>query len=275
MISDNSPNPDTRIFRKSNVGLSDAEKDRLDSDNLKNYSKIDTDLLGTSEQDNDRDGKDGKGGGGDEDEDGFSIFKIFKIVPIGISVLAKAPTLASGFADLVEGTTIGLINASMSSLDLFTSTFSFSIQGFKFMFILLICMVENLSNLNACIVFYLVDLIAILVFLILFSILKLVDEIFMIRLTGVSLVELIMMAAEPIVAFDDYIHSISGYHLIHYPDYIIKRCYTCSVKLNTERTAETGSRLSDVITGVIPRRMGEPIDKLFSAFTKFGSIFDL
>ena len=136
-------------------------------------------------------------------------------------------------------------------------------------------MVENLSNLNACIIFYLIDLVVLLVFLVLFSILKLVDTAFMIRLTGISISELIMSAVDPIIAFDDYIHSISGYHLIRYPDYIIKRCYTCSVKLNTKRTKETGSELINTLFGVIPRRASEPIEKIGSAFSKFGSIFDL
>jgi len=273
LIPDTSPDPDTSVFQESGVGLSDADKDKQEDDRIKSQSK--TTGGGAADGDGDSD-KDGKGkGGGDSSEDGFSIFKIFKIVPIGINVLAKAPTLASGFGDLVEGTAKGLINASLSTLDLFTTTFSFSLQGFKFMFILLICMVENLSNLNACILFYLIDMVILIVFLVLFSVLKLVDEVFMIRLTGVSVSELIMSLAGPIIAFDDFVHSISGYHLIRYPDYIIKRCYTCSVKLNTKRTKETASDVIQTLFGVIPRRADEPLAKISAAFTKFGSIFDL
>lgn len=275
LIPDTSPDPDTSVFRESGVGLSDADKDKQENDRIKSQSKTSGGGGGEGGEGGDSD-KDGKGkGGGDSSEDGFSIFKIFKIVPIGINVLAKAPTLASGFGDLVEGTTKALINTSLSTLDLFTTTFSFSIQGFKFMFILLICMVENLSNLNACILFYLIDMVILIVFLVLFSVLKLVDEVFMIRLTGVSVSELIMSLAGPIIAFDDFVHSISGFHLIRYPDYIIKRCYTCSVKLNTKRTKETASDLIKTLFGVIPRRADEPLAKISSAFTKFGSIFDL
>ena len=277
-IADTSENPDTSVFRNSGVGLSDADKDQIENDKIKKLSTIGGGGEGEGEGGGKGDGADsGKvdKGGGDSSEDGFSIEKILKIVPIGINVLAKGPTLASGFADLVQGTAIGLVNVSLSSLDLFLSTFSFSLQGFKFMFILLICMVENMSNMNVCIVFYILDVIVLTIFLFIFSVLKLFDEALMIRLTGVSVVELVMMVYEPVVMLDDYIHSISGYHFIHYPDYITNKCYTCSVKLNTERTVETGTRLVDVLTGVIPRRMGEPIDKVISAFSKFVSIFDL
>ena len=223
----------------------------------------------------DSNGSGDAGGGGGNDEDGFSIFKIFEIVPIGINVLAKAPDLASGFADLAEGTAIGLINMALNSVDLFVSTFEFSIQGFKFAFILLLCLVENLSNLNACILFYLVDLILLVVYLALFSILKLLDVMFVVKMTGVSLVELVMGAAGPIVEFDDFVYSLTGYHLIHYPDYIIKMCYTCSIQLNTQETKDTGNTLTDVVTNIIPGRFDTPLNKITSAFSKFASIFDI
>lgn len=269
--------PDTSVVHTNsqfaNVGMSDEEKNKRYQNSIRPAGGVGGGGIGDG-KDSDKD-KEKDEGGGDEEEDGFSIFKILKIVPIGINVLAKAPDLASGFADLAVGTATGLINLSISSLDLFISTFEFSIQGFKFMLILLMCLLENMSNLNACILFYLIDLILLLVFLTLFSILKLLDVMFMVRMTGISLADLVLSAGGPIYEFDEYVHSLTGFHLIHYPDYIINMCYTCSIKLNTKETSEKGAVFADVVTNIIPGRIGEPLGKITSAFGKFASIFDL
>jgi len=258
----------SQAFDKSQVGVSDADKTAAENRELESNSRVQSSV-------GDDGGDDGGGGGGGDSEDGFSIFKIFKIVPIGLNVLAKGPVLASGFADLVEGTTKSLINLSLSAVDLFTHTFQFGIQGAKFLFILLLCMVENLSRFNVCIVFYIIDLICLIVYLFLFSFLNLVDELFFRRMTGMSLVGLIMSGYPMIVQLNDLIHDMTGFHIIHYPDTIITMCYTCSFKLNRKETGETGSNLLHTVTGVIPGRLTEPIAVLTSAITKMTSVFNL
>lgn len=210
------------------------------------------------------------------DADGkFNIFKIFKIVPIGINIMMKLPVLASAFTDLLIGTTQALVNTSISSIDLLLSLFSFSVEGFKFAFIILMCFVENISHLNICIVFYLIDLIVIICILALLSFLALMDAAFLKKLLGISTVQLVMSAYKPLSDFDDLIYSISGVHIIHYPDYINKMCYTCSMKLNTKTTATKGKWLLDGISTRIPNSLSEPIDKFISAGSKISSVFNI
>jgi hypothetical protein len=221
-------------------------------------------------------GGDNDGGKKYKDSSGkFDIFKIFEIVPIGLNVLAKAPVLASGFVDLMMGMQKAIINVSLTSFDLFSNTFNFSIQGFQFIFILMMCFVENISNLNICIIFYVIDLIVLICYLALLSLLSLVDAIFLKTILGISSVELLLSLYDPISKFNDFIYDITGVHLIHYPNYITKMCYTCSSKLNTSKTVETGKSLLNVFTNKIPPRLTDTIRKFSSAFTKFGSVFNI
>jgi hypothetical protein len=205
----------------------------------------------------------------------FDIFKIFEIVPIGLNILAKAPVLASGFVDLMMGMQKAIVNVSLTSFDLFFNTFSFSIQGFQFTFILLLCLIENISNLNICIIFYVIDLIVLICYLALLSLLSLIDAIFLKTLLGVSSVELLLGLYDPIVQLNDFLFDITGVHLIHYPTYITKMCYTCSSKLNTSKTIESGKSLLNVFTNKIPPRLTDTISKFSSAITKIGSIFNI
>ena len=221
------------------------------------------------------------GGGNDggkkyKDSSGkFDIFKIFEIVPIGLNVLAKAPVLASGFVDLMMGMQKAIINVSLTSFELFSNTFNFSIQGFQFSFILMLCLFENISHLNICIIFYVIDLIVLICYLALLSFLSLVDAVFLKTAFGVSSVDIVLSLYDPLVQLNDFLFDITGVHLIHYPNYITKMCYSCSTKLNTAKTVETGKSLLNVFTNKIPPRLTDTIRKFSSAFTKFGSIFNI
>jgi hypothetical protein len=258
-----SGNVDTSQF--AGIGKSDSQKNTEFNNNAQSFADEKTQA---EKSGNIPDNKSVRAGG-------FPIPAVFKMIPIGINVLAKGPTLARGFGELLEATRQAITNTITLSLNLFTSTFDFSIQGFKMGFVLLFCMVENINNMNVCIIFYIIDLILLLVFLFISSILSILDEAIIKRMLNISLVGMLYSAYGPIVKFDDFVYSKTGIHLIRYPDSIIKKCYTCSLKPDTPRFKSSGSRFFNVVTSEAPRKIGEPIGTYSSGFGKIFSIFNL
>jgi hypothetical protein len=206
---------------------------------------------------------------------GFPIPAVFKMVPIGLNILAKGPTVARGFGELLDATRQAITNTITLSMNLFTSTFDFSIQGFKMGFVLLFCMVENINNMNVCIIFYIIDLILLLVFLFISSILSILDEAIIKRMLNISLVGMLYSAYGPLTEFNDFVHSKTGIHLIHYPDSIIKKCYTCSLTPDTPGFKRSGSRFFNVVTSEAPRKIGQPLGTYSRGFGNIFSIFNL
>lgn len=205
----------------------------------------------------------------------FSLPMVFKIVPIGLNIIAKGPTLVSGATDVMMGLKKALVNTVVSIADLFKSLLSFSVEGFKFSFVLLICFLENMSNFNSCVIFYFIDICLIIVYLLLFSFLSLLDALFFEKLFGIGLVEIVTMGFSAIYEIDEMIFKASGLHVLAYPKCIQKMCYTCSVKSNHKQVASTGGNLLNAITSRIPKRQAEPIHKFISAGKKFASVFKI
>jgi hypothetical protein len=206
---------------------------------------------------------------------GFSLPDVFKIVPIAANVILKGPTLASGATDLLVGLQKALVNTTISIFDLFKSLFSFSIQGFIFSFVLLVCFLENMSTFNSCVIFYFIDICLMIAFVLLFSFLSLLDALFFERLAGISLVQIITMIFNVIWQIEAMVFELSGFHLLEYPKCVQKMCYTCSVKSNHVEYAAAGKNLLSALTSRIPKRLSEPIGKFISAGSKFASIFKI
>jgi hypothetical protein len=206
---------------------------------------------------------------------GFDLMEIFKIVPIGINVIAKGPNLVAGAADVMVGLQKALINTGINLFDFFRSFFSFSVEGFKFAFILLVCFLENMSNFNSCVIFYVIDIVFIICFLLLFSLLNLLDALFFEKTFGIGLVQIIMKVYDMIIQIEEMIYEFTGLHLLQYPKCIQKMCYTCSIKTNKREFVDTGSNMVNAVTSRIPRRFMEPIHRFISAGKNFASIFKI
>jgi hypothetical protein len=206
---------------------------------------------------------------------GFNLMEIFKIVPIGINVIAKGPNLVAGAADVMVGLQKALINTGINLFDFFRSFFSFSVEGFKFAFILLVCFLENMSNFNSCVIFYVIDIVFIICFLLLFSFLNLLDALFFEKTFGIGLVQIIMKVYDMIIQIEEMIYEFTGFHLLQYPKCVQKMCYTCSIKTNKREVTDTGINMMNAVTSRIPRRFMEPIHRFISAGKNFASIFKI
>jgi hypothetical protein len=201
---------------------------------------------------------------------------VFKMVPIGLKVLSRAPLLFKGMADIIQGTAIGIANLAQVSAITLKDTFLFGYQGFTYLFKSVICSVENLSVFHKCFLFYVIDLILLVIYLTIFSLLFLADVIIMSKkLFGFTFVDVFLKLLATIESVDHTLYKFSGIHIAHYPDSIIKMCYTCSQKMNTKEVRQTGSKWLSDFTELFPRKMRSSIQKLSSGIKQIGSVFDL
>jgi hypothetical protein len=60
--------------------------------------------------------------------------------------------------------------------------------------------------------------------------------------------------------FDKMLHDMSGMHLIHYPDSITSKCYSCNLP--------TSKRVEKAFTD-----LGKPMAQIVKGFTSFGKVF--
>lgn len=202
---------------------------------------------------------------------------IFKIVPIGLNIIGRLPLLAQGTSDAIQGTAQGIVGLGMTSFQLFMDTYKFLFQGFIFTFIAIMCSFENLSQLNKCFLFYLVDIILLLIFVLIMSILFLFDVFFFFvkKVVGFGFVDSFLMILDMFEAIDQTIYGWMGFHIFHYPDAITRMCYTCSHKYNTPALKSTFNRLKYDLGTLLPKKMGPPLKKLGSGGTKIMGVFKM
>lgn len=202
---------------------------------------------------------------------------IFKIVPIGLNIVSRLPVLAQGMGDAIQGTATGIAGLGTTSFQLFMDTYKFSYQAFIYTFISIMCAFENLSQLNKCFIFYLVDILIITVFVGIMSFLFIFDVFFFFvkKATGVGFVDSFLMLLDTLDSIDQAIYGLFGFHIFRYPDSIIRMCYTCSHKYNTPALKSTLGKLNYDTGTLLPRQLGPSFKKLKSGGTKIMSVFKM
>lgn len=229
------------------------------------------DVIGSPDDDEDEKDTSGEGVNTGDESDAGLLAMIFKIVPIGMNIVSRGKTIATGFKE----TTMGIVDlikntallTAITTMDSITFGFQFAIFIFK----LLLCSVNILSNFPKCVIFYIIDIIVFVVFVCIVSILFIIDVFLMVKMwAGISCVELFLMLLNILEQIDKTIYSIMSFHIIHYPDSIIKMCYTCSSMGDTSGFKSAASRLFQDIFVKLPSGIGEPIGE---TLTGIGHIF--
>ena len=203
--------------------------------------------------------------------DGFILKMIFDIVPIGINIAKKGKTIATGFKE----TSMGIVNL-IKNLALLTAvigmdTIAFFIQLFIYLFKLLLCSVTIISNFPKCLTFYIIDVLMFAVFVIIVSLLFIIDLFLMVKtIAGISCIEAFIMLLGILDKIDAVVYSNFSIHLIHYPDKITNMCYTCSAMGDTSGFKSASSRMFKDIFISLPSDIGGPIGE---AITGIGHIF--
>lgn len=208
---------------------------------------------------------------------GNILSMIFKIVPIGLNIIGRLPILAKGIGETIQGTTQGTVALGMTSFQIFMDTYKFLYQGFIFTFVAIMCSLENLSQLNKCFLFYIIDIILLSIFVLIMSFLFLFDVIFFFvkKVVGYGFVDIFLMMLDILETIDQSIYGWIGVHIFHYPDAIIRMCYSCSLKYNTPAMKSTFGKWKYTLGTMLPRQMGPPLKKLSSGGTKIMSVFKM
>lgn len=207
---------------------------------------------------------------GDRSDAGM-LAMIFKIVPIGMKIASRGKTIATGFKEA----SMGIVNlvkntallTAITAIDTITFGFQFAIYLFKLLF----CSVSILTKFPNCVIYYLIDIFIFVVLVCIVSLLFIVDIFLMVKVwAGVSCVETFIMILTIFEKIDQFIYSMLSFHLIHYPDSIIQKCYACSAMGDTSGFKSVASRLFQDVFVKVPSGIGGAIGE---TITGIGHIF--
>jgi len=208
--------------------------------------------------------------------DGFILKMIFDIVPIGVNIAKKGKTIATGFKETGLAILDLIKNLALLTAVIGIDTIEFFVQLFIYLFKLLLCSVSIISNFPKCVTFYVIDVIMFFVFVCIVSLLFIIDLFLMVKsVAGISCMELFIMLLGILNKIDAFVYSAFSVHLIHYPDKIIKMCYSCSAMGDTSGFKSVASRMFKDIFVSIPTDIGGPIGDAFSGIGHIFSFLDI
>jgi ribosomal protein L12E/L44/L45/RPP1/RPP2 len=218
--------------------------------------------------------EDEKGMKKDDESDGNLLAMIFGIVKVGINIVKKGKTIAQGFKEVPIGLGQLIANVAIMTAILGIDTFNFAVQLCVYLFKLLICTVQKLTDIPKCAVFYFIDVVIFIVVAVIVSILFMIDMIFMIKSwVGMSCVELFFMAIGMIKVLDELIYSYAEVHVFRYPEPIINLCYRCSTMGDTSGFWTAVGRMFDDIFVMLPSGIGDPISEIIKGFKHIFAFF--
>lgn len=258
----------------STVGTDSAAADRKRQQQKQDQQR--RDLRAQSDKDKEDANKATAGSDKDKDDSGFILAMVFKIVPIGMNIVKKSPILVEGLKSIALSIVNMITNLAILSIILFADTFTFVAQSFYFVFTMLLCMVFNLTNLPKCIVFYLFDLFLLVIFMVIMSVLMLIDVFFGLKkYIGISCVEALMMIIGSFGDIDSAIHKWTGVHIFSYPDFILNLCYRCEMAGNLSGFYKASGKMGYDLGVLVPTGIGGPIGEFVGGIMDMVSIFSL
>lgn len=194
---------------------------------------------------------------------------IFKIVPIGINIAKRGKIIATGFKRLSNGLMELAKNTALLTAVTGMDTIMFFMTLFAYLFQLLVCSVTLIIRFPKCFIYYLLELLVYIAIVIILSPLFIIDNIFMVKyFIGISFVESFFMFLKVLEQFDQFIYSTFSFHIIHYPDSVIEKCYSCMTS-NTGYNRASRRLFNDIFVD-IPRGIIKPLGM---TFTGIGNIF--
>lgn len=208
--------------------------------------------------------------------DGFILKMIFDIVPIGVNIAKKGKTIAAGFKETAMGIVDLIKNLALLTAVIGIDTIQFFVQLFIYLFKLLLCSVTIISNFPKCVIFYVIDVVMFAVFVIIVSLLFIIDLFLMVKsIAGISCIEAFIMLLGILDKIDSAIYSAFSIHLIRYPDKIINMCYTCSAMGDTSGFKSAASSIFKDIFISIPSDVGGPIGEAIGGIGHIFSFLDI
>jgi hypothetical protein len=175
----------------------------------------------------------------------MQLIKIFKTLP------RRAKNFSDAFKNVGQGIKLQFVNLG-KSLELgFDDTFD--VIG-----TLGTCGITYLTNFRTCIMWYILDCIATT----LFAVFVELPVFIILKTTGLNLrpyVDVIICFFDTIDAF---VFKYTCYHIFHFPDWVIKDCYSCKFE-------EKVQKLNKDWKETIPALLNEPVQKFLQAKHNF------
>jgi hypothetical protein len=201
---------------------------------------------------------------------------IFKIVPIGINIAKKGKTIVQGLKETYMGIADIIKNTAILTGIIGMDTILFSIQLCVFIFKLLVCSVEKMSNFPKCIIFYIIDILIMVLLAAFVSILFIMDVILMPKYwAGIGCVEIFILLLNIIEQIDKVIYKLISVHLVHYPEKILNMCYDCAPMRDISGFKQAASKWFNDVFIRIPKDIGGPIGGTLTGIGHIFSFFNL
>ncbi len=171
------------------------------------------------------------------------------------SIPRRARALKNGLDDIGEGIKLEFINLG-KSLDLgITDIFDLVDTVGK-------CGIKTLTNLRICIIWYFFDLLGSTLYNVI-----VVLPVFLARMiTGFDMQPFVDKVHDILEYIDSLFFNFTCYHLIHFPDWVIRDCYTCKFSDKVDKIYLDWGK-------TIPDLMNQPTQKFKDAENNFKSIF--
>jgi hypothetical protein len=247
--------------------------------NAKNLADESTQAINDENDDNDAENQKANSSKGmntkDKGKDNL-LAMIFKIVPIGINVAKKGKTIAQGFKETYMGIADIIKNTAILTAIIGIDSIQLSIQSCIFIFKLLVCSVEKMSNFPKCVIFYLIDILVIVMFAAIMSILFIVDLLLMPKQwAGISCVEMFIVLLSIIEQIDQIVYKMLSFHLVHYPEKILIMCYDCAPMRDISGFKQAALKWFKDVFIRIPNDIGGPIGGTLTGIGHIFSFFNL
>ena len=171
------------------------------------------------------------------------------------SIPKRTKAFAQAFDDVGEGIKLEFVNLGKSINLGFTDIFDLVETVGK-------CGIKTIQNLRICIIWYILDLLGSTLYNII-----VVLPVFMIRMiTGFDIQPFVNIVHGFIECLDLLFFNFTCYHLIHFPDWVIRDCYTCKFSDKVDKLNLDWGK-------TIPDLMNQPTKKFKDAEKNFRTVF--
>lgn len=182
----------------------------------------------------------------------YELIETFRrIVCFLESLPTRARNVTSGVSNIFLGVEkkVDAIGKSFSAG--FESTSTLFAYGGEYAISRVRCIMKFMQNFYKCIFFYILKAIGGIL-----KIIILVPIIYIGSMFGVNMEARIDQIGEGIITMDQFFYSISGFHLIYFPESVRKDCFTC-VRLKGSAVSKRADEWKYTFDTKIPRMMTE------------------
>ena len=182
----------------------------------------------------------------------YALIETFRRIVCFLESLPKrARNVTSGVSNIFLGVEKKVDAIGKSFSVGFESTSTLFAYGGEYAISRVRCIMKFMQNFYKCIFFYILKAIGGIL-----KIIILVPIIYIGSMFGVNMEERIDQIGEGIITMDQFFYSISGFHLIYFPESVRKDCFTC-VRLKGSAVSKRADEWKYTFDTKIPRMMTE------------------